>query len=466
MKKLSLLFSSIILLFATSCSMEEFENSASGGDLNNGSGRSSAKFAGDGAYDVLGYGYNATGEYANSNSAGYQVIDIERFKNEQAGRLITDNVFSQEFLEEYGEHAEAYSKMVSTKVGATAGFSLFKKLISVSFSSSVVNNTSNKFDAKYIYGSYNLLIKQRRFRFNATPTLLSDYLTPEFINDLQSNKPEQIVNDYGTHVAIDIFTGAKLDVMFQSETTNENREKAARVGVKVGVKKILDVDVQNNVDTSESDKNYSRKLTFKTRGGDPSKGLVGTLDLEIANPKINITNWQNSSTPANAVLVEFGSNGLIPLYEFIKDPVKKAEMKAYIDKYLIDNQVRLTYTNSANLVNGNFVRNPVTNQIFFMFENKLRYIQSPMTLYGLFNITSGEIATISPSHLSTVERGADLTPDNDLKQDIYTNKIYMREGNVLRYIPNLAVYNKYRFNNSAVKKIYGTSGYVIGSNIQ
>ena len=82
---------------------------------------------GDGAYDILGYGYNATGEYANSNSSGYQVIDLEKFKNEQAGRLITDNVFSQEYLEEYGENAEAYSKMVSTKVGATAGFSLFKK---------------------------------------------------------------------------------------------------------------------------------------------------------------------------------------------------------------------------------------------------------------------------------------------------------------------------------------------------
>ncbi len=67
-------------------------------------------------------------------------------------------------------------------------------------------------------------------------------------------------------------------------------------------------------------------------------------------------------------MVEFGSNGLIPLYEFIKDPVKKAEMKAYIDKYLIDNQVRLTYTNSANLVNGNFVRNPVTNQIFLCLK--------------------------------------------------------------------------------------------------
>lgn len=465
MKKLSFFFTSIVLLFLTSCSTEEFENSNQNENSKKSSGRNSAKFAGDGAYDILGYGYNATGEYANSNSSGYQVIDLEKFKNEQAGRLITDNVFSQEYLEEYGENAEAYSKMVSTKVGATAGFSLFKKLISVTFSSSVSNTTTNKFDAKYIYGSYNLLIKQRRFRFNATPALLSDYLTPEFSSDLQNNSPAQIVNDYGTHVAVDIYTGAKLDVMFQSETTNQSREKAARVGVKVGVKSIFDANVDNDVDTSESNKNFSRKLSFKTRGGDPSKSLVGELNLDQANPKINISSWQNSSTPTNAVLVEFGSNGLIPLYEFIKDPVKKAQLKAYIDQYLIDNQVKLDYTNTANLVNGNFVRNPATNQIFFMFENKLRYIQSPMTLYGLFNITSGEIATVSPSNLSTVERGADLTPDNDLKQDNYTNKIYMREGNTLRYIPNIGIYNKYRFNNNAVKKINGTSGYTIGSDI-
>lgn len=87
MKKLSLLFSSIILLFATSCSTEEFENSASGGDLNNGPIKSSAKFAGDGAYDVLGYGYNATGEYANSNSAGYQVIDIEKIQKRTGWKI-------------------------------------------------------------------------------------------------------------------------------------------------------------------------------------------------------------------------------------------------------------------------------------------------------------------------------------------------------------------------------------------
>ncbi|RXM49599.1 hypothetical protein, partial [Chryseobacterium sp. CH25] len=54
-------------------------------------------------------------------------------------------------------------------------------------------------------------------------------------------------------------------------------------------------NVDNDIDTSESNKNFSRKLSFKTRGGDPSKSLVGELNLDQTNPKINISSWQNSS---------------------------------------------------------------------------------------------------------------------------------------------------------------------------
>ncbi|RXM57273.1 hypothetical protein, partial [Chryseobacterium sp. CH1] len=61
----------------------------------------------------------------------------------------------------------------------------------------------DKFDAKYIYGSYNLLIKQKRLRFNATTDMLADYVTPEFTQDLQTKSPQQIVQDYGTHVMVD-----------------------------------------------------------------------------------------------------------------------------------------------------------------------------------------------------------------------------------------------------------------------
>ena len=76
--------------------------------------------------------------------------------------------------------------------------------------------------------------------------------------------------------------------MFQSETTNESRDRAARIGVKVGVKSIFDVDVTNDVNTSESSMNYSKKLSYRTRGGDPSKGLVGELNLDQDAPKLTL----------------------------------------------------------------------------------------------------------------------------------------------------------------------------------
>ncbi len=329
------------MLFMGSCSTEELNNEISQANSESPDAQLAGKIAGDGIYDILGHGYNVAGEYANANAAGFQVIDINRFKTEFPSRVISENTFSQEYLEEYGENAESYSKRVSTKVGVTANVPLFKKTLSVAFNSAVTNN--NKFDAKYIYGSYNLTIKQKRLRLNATVDALGDYLTPEFMQDLQAKTPQQIVNDYGTHVALDIYTGAKMDVLFQSETTSQSRDYAARVGIKLGMKDIFDIDVTNDVNTASSSQNYSKKLSYKTRGGDPSKGLVGDLNLDQSNPKINISNWQNSSTPNNSVLVDFGSNGLVIIYDLVKDPVKKAQLKAYVDQYLIDNKVYLEF---------------------------------------------------------------------------------------------------------------------------
>lgn len=245
-------------------------------------------------------------------------------------------------------------------------FLCLKKTVSVGFNSAVTTN--HKFDAKYIYGSYNLIIKQKRLRFNATTDMLADYVTPEFTQDLQTKTPQQIVEDYGTHVMVDIYTGAKMDIMFQSETSNESRDRAARIGVKVGVKSIFDVDVNNDVNTSESSMNYSKKLSYRTRGGDPSKGLVGELNLDQNTPKINIANWQNSSTASNSVLVEFGNNGLVPIYNLVKDVAKKAQLKAYVDQYLIDNQISLEY--NTTMLYG--YQNQADSNHYFTFNTNLQ----------------------------------------------------------------------------------------------
>jgi MAC/Perforin domain/Repeat of unknown function (DUF5648) len=339
MKKLNFIIVMMLAFFINSCNKEDL-TPTNEVQLDNGLRNASTKRF-HSVYKYLGSGYNVTEEYANDNSAKNQVIDIDKFILVNSTRVIIESPLSQEYIEEYGENAKAYSQMVTNKVDASVSIPVFGKTLSSSFSNS--NTTTNKFDAKYIYSSCNLLIKQKRYRFNATANLLKGYLTNDFTQDLQTLSPQQIVEYYGTHVLFDIFTGAKLEIKFQSETTNQDRTYAARIGITSGVKDLFNVDLSNDVNTSFSSKNFNRKLAYKTRGGDPSTSLVGDLNLDQSNPKINFLSWQNSLTVDNSVLVDFSPNSTILIYELVTDPIKKAQLKSYVDQYLIDNQVNLEF---------------------------------------------------------------------------------------------------------------------------
>ncbi|MFB6454558.1 MAC/perforin domain-containing protein [Chitinophaga sp. Hz27] len=293
--------------------------------------------AGDGKYDLLGYGYDATGQFANAASATFPVLDITKLENESLSSILLESAPSQEYVEDYGENAYQYSKRISTKVEATGAYSIFKATISYNY------NGADAFNAKYIYGSYNLLVKQKRVRLNATKEFLASYLTAGFKSAVQTMTAAQLISNYGTHVLVDLYTGAKMDIMYQAETNSRNGSSAASGGVRVAVGSIFNINVATSTDVSNASQNYSRKLIYKTRGGDPSKGLVGQINLDQNAPQVNFAQWQNSCTPANSVLIDIAPKGLIPLYEFITDANKKAEVMNYITQYLQNNQVNLAY---------------------------------------------------------------------------------------------------------------------------
>lgn len=304
----------------------------------------SIESGGDGAYDVLGWGYDATIEFANSdNSSRFQVIDLAAFMASNPTRVVEAFPNSQTYKEEYAENAQSYALKISNNISATATFPLFGQTISAGFTSALT--TSGKFDGKYVYSSNNLTIRQRHININSDAATLQSFLTADFLNDVNTyyTNPQILVQKYGTHVLTDIFTGAKLTLMFQSETYNTNREEAARVGITVGVKDVFNIDISNGVDITRSSQNYNRKLYYATRGGNPAIGLTGTISLDQSNPPISFSAWQNSSTRDNAVLVDIGANGMILLYDLIADPVKKAAVKTYVDQYLLNNQVYLDH---------------------------------------------------------------------------------------------------------------------------
>jgi hypothetical protein len=120
---------------------------------------------------------------------------------------------------------------------------------------------------------------------------------------------------------------------------------------------------------------------------------------------------------------------------------------------------------------------------YFVFEGRPRHIESELTLRGLFinvNIPtdinsysyySYYISTLPTDPLLILygvagqTLGLPLKANNGLVHHVQTGKIYFREGNVIRYIPSMEIFNKYHFNMAALTNVGSISSYSIGSNV-
>jgi MAC/Perforin domain len=343
MKKIIFIFSTVLFL---SCSENVEETNIDTQKRNR-----SLERAGDGIYDVLGAGYDVTGEYADATSARFQVLDIPALIAAQPNSFSEEFPFTQSYIETYGENAITYAGFLTGN--ALGSFTPTAPVFAGSLDFSDTNRFT--FESNYVYGSYDLRIQQKRLRFNSTVAELNRYVTTDFLEDVAALTPAEFVENYGTHVLTDIYTGAKLDALFQSQTTNTNKINAAQSLVKAGVLNLYGVEVNNQSTIEDNDKNFDRKVSYKTRGGNPGAAIAGFVNVTIPGqplplatpptnttiPRIDWAAWQATSTPANSVLVNFGPSGLKLIYEFIADPVKKAEIKAYVDQYLFDRRVQL-----------------------------------------------------------------------------------------------------------------------------
>lgn len=346
-------------------------------------GRAMPRSAGDGKNDLLGYGYDVTGEYGNSSASRFAVLDITAFQQAHPTRVEWDLSKKQVGHLTSGENATSYLNKLGLKLDGTFGFGVFKGSIKASYSS------SDAFSSKYVYSSFDLLIQQRRGKLGGGLTLLKQYLHPAFLFDVQYESPEYIVNAYGTHILTDITLGAKLQVMYRSETSNSEREKASEIGVDVSVNKVFSVSVGLNYTYSDKEvnANFSQSLHYKTIGGDPSKSLIGEVAVGSTLPTVNIAGWQASSTVANAEMIDFNTETMIPIYEFIDDPVKKQAVIDYLRIYLKNNQAILERI-YAKVVRENPVNTTTADGTWTKYNYYVRfYKEDKVTPVKVFDVT-------------------------------------------------------------------------------
>lgn len=293
--------------------------------------------AGDGRFDLLGYGYDVTGEYANLSSTRFGVIDVEKISKAEPNRINTLLGVQDDTEINTGSDAEAYSQKLSGKVNATFGLPLFKGVFSTSY------HQSSSFSAKYSYASAFKTIKQKQLVLNVTNQSIKDnYLTETFKSDVNTLSVQDLVARYGTHVLTNIVLGAKLEVFYRSQTTSSNRSTGVEAGFTSNVlNKLFHFDVKTSFADSTIKSNSDEKIYYRTIGGDGSKGLTGDVKLDNSPQTITIGTWQSSCNASNAVLIQIGQDGYTPLYDLIQDGVKSAAVKTYIEQYLAASRISL-----------------------------------------------------------------------------------------------------------------------------
>lgn len=331
MKKL-FLFMSWVMLILSGCADEDIieRNSPSFPQSVN------TRSAGDGVYDILGYGYDITGPYLDTKSSRAIVFDTNKLL--EKGLITPYKLEESRFRYSSGKDVIDFTTNMSSSLQmSTPG--ILKVIGGASLNIAFGGNSHYNSDYSFAYCTQQYI--DSRYRISeADINVLKTCLTKQFIERLSTYTPEQIVEEYGTHVLKDIYLGAKFEVYYMAKSTSSSKKESINAGLGASLFSLFKMDGKFQYDESLAITNKEQSLYYFTIGGDPAVGVQGSLNPENS-PSIDIGKWMasvKSSTP-KFIDVDNNSQSFIPIYELVTDLTKKQTLKAYIDNYIKSKEV-------------------------------------------------------------------------------------------------------------------------------
>ena len=222
MKKRISLLSLCLGLFIAACT-----DSSGFEDLQNFSEKEvMPRAAGDGIYDVLGYGYDITSDYLGEASVRQPVLDVEAFIRDNKGRF--DNPFIGTIEQKVTAGEDAWSFLQQTisntnfsgSVAAMGKSDTSKGFFSGSITTGFKSDSKYSYSSKYSFARAEVIKKQRQYLLYTNAETLSRYLSSNFIADLNKYSADEIVRMYGTHVLTKITVGGSYRAYHNSQFSN------------------------------------------------------------------------------------------------------------------------------------------------------------------------------------------------------------------------------------------------------
>lgn len=314
------------------------------------SSKSSTRSSGDGLYDILGYGYDVTGEYLHPISVKSPILNIERYNQDHSARIQLGTPSFGNDKMYHGYSSFDYIKNVTTETKATINMNYGTEKDTLFFSGIITKNsylkTEYSYSDKYSFASLDAIRNIKYIYINDEVNRIADYLSDSFKEDLERLTPDRIVERYGTHVLTDFILGGRYKLIFRSVITNIKNSSSKKRAVKSGFMASLDkigfnynLESTETIDISLAQENRNKEMYVQFYGG---SGTNVKYDLEKGAPSsIDIQSWEKSISLGNSCLTNINWKETYPIYDFIKDPIKKEEIKLAVQRHIEAAQIHV-----------------------------------------------------------------------------------------------------------------------------
>ena len=308
------------------------------------------KSMGDGKFQVLGYGYDITEEYLSRQAIKYAVLDIDKFvqrnpelyKVEYIGE-IQDHVYGGDDYMMYSKEIIRNNKFSGSVAEKVKKSELDGGKIPYAFSASFEGQSVNKnyVTTKETYIRIDQIKQLEQYNLYSEPDSLANYLTTYFKNKLATASADAIIKEFGTHVLIDFNVGGRLSAFYKSTITDnlktESKKNIATAGATFAVGGVgLSFSGSSSKEVVEQyqrkNSNWSCKINMY--GGQHDGHQVTITSDGVYNHTFSLSGWQQSVDNTHCVLTEVNFNRTYPIYDFIKDPIKKQQIKDAVLKYI------------------------------------------------------------------------------------------------------------------------------------
>lgn len=287
---------------------------------------------GGGADNILGRGYEITGDYLAASSLRQPVVDIKKQK-------------ADDLIVAFSAPASSIGDIISGKNPTEFLSSLMADAgldPNIGYGETCFNATLNTLSSNATYILSNNWIRSEIVKIHTTQYYIQRTLTDEFIADTAALKPSALVEKYGTHFLVNASLGVAVRTLYGAYVDGASSEKVslAYKGYQFSEQALVDKLGPDLSLTLAGVNNYGATLTKTFSGGDTS-----LIEYDPQTGKLGDTSsWQESMDHDNLALITLSEGDILPLSAAIKDQSLSRQVDLAISNHIKASKIKAEST--------------------------------------------------------------------------------------------------------------------------